>query len=110
MKRRTLTSNILSLIKRNIPSICTVLILSSLEPRKRGSVVDLCSLPGILIGLLGWSLWDRWSLALHSHRLRQACGKLAGRAPDGLGGARRAHSRPFLRHLESGAKHYKGDF
>lgn len=46
MKRRTLTSNILSLIKRNIPSICAVLILSSPEPRKGGSVVDLCSLPG----------------------------------------------------------------
>lgn len=45
MKWRTLTSNILSLIKRNIPSICTVLILSSPEPRKKGEPGDLYSLP-----------------------------------------------------------------
>lgn len=54
MKRRTLTSNILSLIKRNIPSICTVLILSSPEPRKGGSTVIYTHCPALLIGLLGW--------------------------------------------------------
>lgn len=48
MKQRTLTSNILSLIKRNIPSICTVLILSSLEPRRGGEHGDLCLLPHIV--------------------------------------------------------------
>lgn len=51
MKWRTLTSNILSLIKRNIPSICTVLILSSPEPRKRGSVVIYAHCQALLIGL-----------------------------------------------------------
>lgn len=49
MKQRMLTSNILSLIKRNIPSICTVLILSSLEPRKGGGEhSDLCLLPSVV--------------------------------------------------------------
>lgn len=52
MKQHTLTSNILSLIKRNIPSICTVLILSSLEPRKGGSMVIYAYCPTLLIGLL----------------------------------------------------------
>lgn len=56
MKRHTLTSNILSLIKRNIPSICTVLILSSPEPRKRGSVVIYTHYPALLIGLLDQNL------------------------------------------------------
>lgn len=56
MKRHTLTSNILSLIKRNIPSICTVLILSSPEPRKRGRVVIYTHCPALLIGLLDQSL------------------------------------------------------
>jgi hypothetical protein len=45
MKQHSLTSNILSLIKRNIPSICTVLILSSPGKAEHG---NLCSLPGIL--------------------------------------------------------------
>lgn len=87
MKRRTLTSNILSLIKRNIPSICTVLILSSPEPRKRGSVVIYAHCPALLIGLLGRSLWDHCSPVLHSHSLS---GEWAAgwSAAGGLGGAR----------------------
>ena len=97
MKRRTLTSNILSLIKRNIPSICTVLILSSPEPRKRGgSTVIYAHGPALLIGLLGWSLWDRCFSGLRS-RARVFRGGGGGRAAAGsLGEARGAHSRPLL--------------
>ena len=47
------------------------------------------------IGLLGRSLWDHCSRVLHSHR---PGGEWAAgwSAAGGLGGARWAHSRPFL--------------
>lgn len=74
MKWCMLTSNILSLIKRNIPSICTVLILSSPEPRKRrggrgggGGMVIYACCPALLIGFLSRSLWDHCFFLLHSH-------------------------------------------
>lgn len=94
MKRRTLTSNILSLIKRNIPSICTVLILSSPEPRKRGSVVIYAHCPALLIGLLGWSLGITAFLCVTAKDMdvQRAWKGAAG----GLGGACGAHSRPLL--------------
>lgn len=94
MKRRMLTSNILSLIKRNIPSICTVLILSSPEPRKRGSVVIYAHCPALLIGLLGWSLGITAFLCVTAKDMdvQSAWKSTAG----GLGGACGAHSRLLL--------------
>lgn len=100
MKWCMLTSNILSLIKRNIPSICTVLILSSPEPRKRRGWGggrghgDLCLLPGIVNWLSGSEPLGPLLFSASQPRTR-VCREQEDTAGS-LGGACRAHSRPFL--------------